>query len=109
MKATYIIQGLDTEGCWSSQYISQCRRGTYDSLIKVEQARRIDPGRKPHVIEIRIVGKLAEIRKGYDAALFRRLRRAGVVGAFTRASMGTNPELVLWEPRAIKSAREIEW
>jgi len=40
MKAIYIIQGLDTEGCWSRQYIGQCRRGTYNSLIKAEQARR---------------------------------------------------------------------
>ena len=40
MKPTYIIQGLDTDGCWSRQYISRCRRGSYSSLVKAEQARR---------------------------------------------------------------------
>lgn len=69
----------------------------------------IEPGKKPRVVEIRIGGKLADIRKGYDASLFRRLRRAGVAGAFTRAGMSTNPELVLWDPKAIASVREVDW
>ena len=69
----------------------------------------IEPGRKPRVLEIRVAGELADIRGGYSAPLFRRLRRAGVVGAYTRASMATNPELVIWNPRAVKSVREVEW
>ena len=67
----------------------------------------IDPGEKPRVVEIRIKGKIADIRSGYHPELFRVLRRAGVVGAFTRAGMSTNPELVLWDARAVTSVQEV--
>lgn len=75
----------------------------------------IEPGQAPRIVEIRIKGLLADAgsssgpRRGSpDAATFRALRRAGVVGAFTRASMATNPELVLWDARAVTSVREVK-
>lgn len=62
----------------------------------------ITPGRTPSVIALRVEGMLAELaRSNPDPVLLRTLRRAGVAGAFTRASMATNPELVIWNAAAI--------
>jgi len=97
--------------------------GTYDAEALVNLANQpynikfwrpeflralgIEPGPEPAVVEIRIEGLLADVRGGHDPDLFRRLRKAGVAGAFTRAGMSTNPELVLWDARAIRSVREV--
>lgn len=67
---------------------------------------RISPGARPGVVEIRLRGRFAEMERTHpEAATLRTLRRAGLQGAFTRAGMSTNPELVVWDPRAIVSAR----
>jgi len=69
----------------------------------------IAPGRKPRVLEVRVVGRFAEVNRSHpDFALLRTLRRGGVAGAFTRASMATNPELVIWDPKSITSVREVD-
>lgn len=65
----------------------------------------IAPGKEPSVVELRVSGPLAEVDRSWpDANTLRMLRRAGVVGAFTRAGMGTNPELVIWDSHAIRFA-----
>jgi hypothetical protein len=69
----------------------------------------IEPGRKPRVLEVRIVGKFAELGGSHpDVTLLRTLRRGGVAGAYTRAGMATNPELVIWDPKAVVSVREVD-
>jgi hypothetical protein len=68
----------------------------------------IRPGRDPRVLEIRVKGQLAELsRTRPSATLLRALRRGGVSGAFTRSGMGTNPEMVIWDPRAIVGVQEV--
>jgi len=69
----------------------------------------IEPGRKPRVLEIRVVGKFGQVSASHpDAGLLRTLRRGGVAGVFTRASMASNPEMVIWDPGAIQSVREVD-
>lgn len=68
----------------------------------------ITPSRPPGVIRVHVRGRFAELSSSYPPApLLRTLRRAGYQGAFTRSGISTNPELVIWDPRAIVSA-EIE-
>lgn len=63
-------------------------------------------GRRPGIVELRVRGRFAELSGSYPSPItLRLLRRAGLQGAFTRAGMGTNPELVIWDPKAIASAR----
>lgn len=65
----------------------------------------IKGGPTPSVLTLRVRGRFAELRRSYpDPALLRMLRRAGVSGAFTRAGMGTNPEIVIWNVHAIERA-----
>lgn len=62
----------------------------------------VTPGAKTRALKVEIKGKLAHLSAShFDPPLFRQLQRSGVVGAFTTAAMGTNPELVLWSSRAI--------
>ena len=69
----------------------------------------IEPGRKPRVLEVRVDGKFGEVGQSHpDPSLLRTLRRGGVAGAFTRAGISTNPELVIWDPKAIVSMREVQ-
>lgn len=66
----------------------------------------IEPGRPPSIVELSVVGTFAELNYSFLAPkLLRVLRRSGLQGAFTRMSMGTNAELVLWDSRAVRSAR----
>jgi hypothetical protein len=68
----------------------------------------IKPGSDPRVLEIRVKGQFAELSRNHpSAALLRSLRRGGVSGAFTRGGMATNPELVIWDPRAIVGVQEV--
>jgi len=69
----------------------------------------VKSGSEPRAIEVKFRGKLAWLkRNNVSSGLYRQLRRIGVIGAFTTASMGTNPEMVLWNPRAILSARIVK-
>ena len=69
----------------------------------------IEPGRKPRVLEVRVLGKFGEVARSHpDPALLRMLRRGGVAGVYTRASMASNPEMVVWDPKAIESVREVD-
>jgi len=69
----------------------------------------IAPGRKPRLLEVRVQGQFAQVSRSHpDHALLRTLRRGKVAGAFTRAGMSTNPEMVIWDPRAIVSVREVD-
>lgn len=62
----------------------------------------IAPGQAPAVLKVWLKGSFAELnRTNPSAQALRFLRRAGLDGAFTRASMGTNPELVVWNPEAV--------
>lgn len=64
----------------------------------------------PRLLEVNIVGRFAELRHSRpSAALLRVLRRAGLQGAYTRASMGANGELVLWDAKAVRRVREVSW
>lgn len=64
----------------------------------------VQGAKEPAVLELRIRGKFAELSRSYaDKSLLRNLRRMGLQGAFTRSSMATNPEMVIWDPRAIVS------
>jgi hypothetical protein len=102
--------GLVVDGIYDAETLISLANQPYNiKFWKPEFLRSIDiePGREPSVVEIRIEGLLADIRSGHDPELFRRLRKAGVAGAFTRAGMSTNPELVLWDARAIRSVREV--
>lgn len=66
----------------------------------------IEPGRPPSVVEVNVVGRLAELNRSMPPAkLLRTLRRSGLQGAFTRMGMGANAELVLWDSRAVRSTR----
>jgi len=66
----------------------------------------IAPGSRPGVVELRVRGLFAELTRTHpEASVLRTLRRAGLQGAFMRSGMVTNPELVVWDPRAIVSAR----
>jgi len=66
----------------------------------------LSPGRPPGVVELQIRGRFAELGGAHPPAdLLRSLRRAGLQGAFTRAGIATNPELVIWDPRAIVDVR----
>lgn len=60
----------------------------------------------PAIVEVRVRGRFAELSGSHPPSrLLRLLRRAGVQGVFTRANMSTNPELVVWDRRAIVGAR----
>lgn len=62
---------------------------------------------RPTVLKLRITGLLAEVdRTRPDPKVLRSLRHAGVVGVFTKSSMGTNPELVIWDSHAIRSVTD---
>ena len=66
----------------------------------------ITPGETPGVVELKVRGRFAELTRSHPpASLLRTLRRAGLQGAFTRSGISTNPELVIWDPRAVISAR----
>ena len=66
----------------------------------------IEPGRPPSVVEVNVVGRLAELNRSMPPAkLLRTMRRSGLQGAFTRMGMGANAELVLWDSRAVRSTR----
>ena len=66
----------------------------------------IEPGRPPSVVEVNVVGRLAELNRSMPPAkLLRTRRRSGLQGAFTRMGMGANAELVLWDSRAVRSTR----
>lgn len=66
----------------------------------------IEPGRPPSIVELNVVGRFAELNRSQPPAkLLRAMRAAGLQGAFTRMSMGANAELVLWDSRAVRSAR----
>lgn len=66
----------------------------------------IEPGKSPSIVELNVVGRFAELNRSMPSAkVLRALRRSGLQGAFTRMSMGTNAELVLWDSRAVRSAR----
>ena len=69
----------------------------------------IRPGATPGVVEVRLRGRFAELERSRpSASLLRTLRRARLQGAFTRAGMSSNPELVVWDRRAITSARVVD-
>ena len=66
----------------------------------------ISPGARPGVVELRVRGRFAQLGQSYPGAgTLRTLRRAGLQGAFTTSGMSTNPEMVVWDPRAIVSAK----
>lgn len=66
----------------------------------------IAPSGGPAVVEVALRGRFAELSGTRPPpALLRQLRRGGLQGAFTRPSMATNGEIVVWDPRAIVSAR----
>lgn len=70
---------------------------------------RIAPGKNPRLLEVRVRGQFAQVSRSHpDHALLRTLRRGRVSGAFTRAGMSTNPEMVIWDPKAIVSVREVD-
>lgn len=65
---------------------------------------------EPGLVEVTLAGRFAELQSSHPPhALLRTLRRAGLQGAYTPAGMATNPELVLWDPRAVLFAREVAW
>lgn len=73
------------------------------------QTLGIAAGGKPGVVEVRFRGRFAELAGSHPpATVLRLLRRAGLQGAFTRAGMTTNPELVIWDPRAVVGASIVE-
>ena len=66
------------------------------------------PAPSPSIVEVRFRGRFAELAGSRPPrGVLRTLRRMRLQGAFTHAnaSMGANPELVIWDPRAIVSAR----
>ena len=69
----------------------------------------IEPGRKPRVLEVRVDGKFGEVGQSHPESVASPdptpRRRCG---AFTRAGISTNPELVIWDPKAIVSMREVQ-
>jgi hypothetical protein len=66
----------------------------------------IEPGAPPSIVEVNVVGRFAELNRSMPSAkLLRAMRKSGLQGAFTRMSMGSNAELVLWDSRAVRSAR----
>lgn len=111
----YVSKG---EYAYAMRYIDGVREGTYDSTALTSLAGQpynikfwteqflaplgIDAGKAPSVVELEIVGRFAELRNSYPSAtLLRMLRRSGIHGAYTRPSIATNPELVLWDSHAI--------
>lgn len=69
----------------------------------------IAPSPEPAVVEVLVRGRFAELAGSYPPReVLRHLRRSRLQGAFTRAGMGTNPELVVWNPRAVVDARLLE-
>jgi hypothetical protein len=70
----------------------------------------LTPTAPPRVLEVAFAGSFARL----DAAspgptTLRTLRRAGLQGVFTDMGFSTNPELVLWDARSVREAREIPW
>lgn len=70
----------------------------------------LTPAAPPRVLEVTFAGSFARL----DAAspsptTLRSLRRAGLQGVFTDMGFSTNPELVLWDARSVREAREIPW
>lgn len=69
----------------------------------------IAAGRRAGIVEVRFRGLYAELQGSRPPpALLRLLRRGGLQGAFTRAGMATNAELVIWDPQAIARAAIVE-
>lgn len=67
----------------------------------------IPTGKQPEILTLFVRGLLAEVNRSQpDPKLLRELRRLGVVGAFTRANMSTNNEMVIWDVRAVSVGRE---
>ena len=61
---------------------------------------------EPTIVEVIVRGRFAELAGSRPPAdVLRTFRRSRLQGAFTRASMTSNPEMVVWDPRAIVSAR----
>jgi len=68
----------------------------------------IEASPTPRMVEAKIVGTLAELKGSHPPTdLLRQLRRMGLVGVYTRGGWSTNPELVLWDSKAVISAREL--
>lgn len=66
----------------------------------------ISSGTKPVILQIRMQGPVAELRRAHvDPRLLRDLRKLGLVGAFTRAGAATAPEMVVWDVRAIRDVK----
>jgi len=69
------------------------------------RAQGIRASAQPRAVEVGIVGQLAELKVAADDhALYRSLRKLGVVGAYTVSNFSTSPELVLWNGRAVVRA-----
>lgn len=62
----------------------------------------ITPSALPSILAIDFRGRYAELAGSYPpATILRQLRRMGFGGVFTKAGMGTNAELVIWNRRDI--------
>jgi hypothetical protein len=70
----------------------------------------LQPSPTPTMIEAQLVGVFAELTRAWpDPKLLRALRRDGVAGAFIPMGMGSDGQLVLWEPRAVIHARQVPY
>lgn len=66
----------------------------------------IAPSNSPSTLAIDFRGRYAELLGSHPPpALLRLLRRMRYSGVFTKSSMGSNPELVIWDRRDIVGAR----
>lgn len=73
---------------------------------EILQPLGIMPSNPPSVLAIDFQGRYVELlRSRPPPVVLRLLRRMGYSGVFTRSSMGSNPELVIWERRNIVGAR----
>lgn len=70
----------------------------------------IEPGGQPQVVELVLQGRFAELPgRGISEQAEGQLRAAGLSGAFTRMGFSANPQVVIWDKAAVKSARLVDW
>ena len=70
----------------------------------------IEPSAPPRVIEFHLRGRFAEmISAALPADLRQELRDAGLSGAFVRSGWGSDPQMVLWDEKAVVSVQDVPW
>lgn len=104
------------ERAYAERDIEHVLDGAYDSGVLVNLANQpynipfwrpewlarigVDPGATPQVVEVGVVGRLAELRDYPTAATLRALRRVAD-GAYVRGSMAALPQIVVWNGDAV--------